>query len=178
MRILDNFISDSKILKRIEEWPAWNEKPLNWKGNAWRQRYESIDETKTIGGTIVSLIMQKCKDLSFDSVAGFEYWTTVLTKNLRIPGEDGIYSLPMHSDYDVVKYSKTKELSYPLFGAVLYFGNKDVEGGLLKTEDKTIEPLHNRLVIFNSANLHGVTEITKGERRSLAINFWKEPIML
>ena len=76
---------------------------------------------------------------------------------------------------------ETKELAYPMFGAILYFGNEDVEGGLLriweKEEPEEIEPIHNRLVVFDSAKPHGVTEVTKGIRKSIAINFWREPIM-
>ena len=115
----------------------------------------------------------------FYSAYGYEYWPTVLMPGMDTDtDEDGeVYSLAMHCDYDVVKYNETGELSYPMFGAILYFGNHDVEGGLLKVEDKSIEPIHNRLVVFNSAKPHGVTKVTKGIRKSIAINFWLEPIM-
>ena len=77
---------------------------------------------------------------------------------------------------------KTSELKYPMFGAIIYFGNQDVEGGLLRVWEgldyEEVSPTHNTLVVFDSSKLHGVTEVTKGIRKSIAINFWKEPIML
>jgi len=188
LRIIDNFITDPAILKAIDQSPFWEDNSYYWNNFKWRQRYQEIGETKTIGGTIVNLMMQDAQLLEeypFYSAVGFEYWPTVLMAGMDLQDEeDGIYSLNIHTDFDLAKYKTTGELNYPLFGAVMYFGNYDVEGGDLKVWEEnnytyhTIEPKDNRLVVFNSAKPHGVTEVTKGIRKSIAINFWREPIML
>jgi len=191
LRIIDNFIADPKVLRAIDLSPFWEDQSYYWKGFAWRQRYKDLTNDaweKSIGGCIVNLMMQDSQLLEeypFYSAAGFEYWPTVLMAGMDLQDEeDGTYSLNIHTDFDIVAYKKTGKLTHPLFGAVMYFGNEDVEGGLLKVWEEnddtyhTIEPKNNRLVVFNSHRPHGVTEVTKGIRKSIAINFWREKIML
>jgi Rps23 Pro-64 3,4-dihydroxylase Tpa1-like proline 4-hydroxylase len=48
------------------------------------------------------------------------------------------------------------------------------DGSIVWPEEKPelIKPKWNRLIIFEAANLHAVTEIVSGRRRAIAINLW------
>jgi len=93
-------------------------------------------------------------------------------------GIDGdLYHLDVHVDKDENLARATGEFVYPLFGAILYFLEGDIEGGLLKywVDEHTfkyVEAKNNRLIVFDPSQPHGVTEVTKGLRKALSINFW------
>ena len=180
-KIIDNFLTDEKVVHSINYSKFWEDKSFYFR-KADFTGFEKVNSKESIGSYIVERMLEEpeiVETYPCYSAYGYEYWPTVLLPGMDThKQEDGaVYSLDIHSDYDVVKYNETGELSYPLFGAILYFGNEDVEGGLLKVENKEIEPIHNRLVVFDSAQPHGVTEVTQGIRKSIAINFWLEPIM-
>lgn len=171
MIILDNFLSDTPKVNGIMRSPFWEDRSFY---------FSEFENQNSIGGYIVSEMIKSplLKEYPFSEACGYEYWPSVF-----VPGtaENG-YSLEVHSDYDVIRYVETDEVKYPMFGAIMYFGNLDVEGGLFRlwNEDGSfheVEPKHNRLIVFDSSMQHGVTEVTKGIRRSIAINFWLEPIM-
>ena len=186
MRVVHNFLTDEKVVNSINFSKFWEDKSyyfrkLDYKG------FENYDTKNTIGSYIVERMLEDSsllEEFPFYSACGYEYWPTVLMPGMETnTGEDGdVYSLDVHSDYDVARYMKTGEIKFPMFGAIIYFGNEDVEGGYLRIWDgldyKEVSPTHNTLVVFDSSKMHGVTEVTKGIRKSIAINFWKEPIML
>lgn len=186
MKVIHNFLTDEQVVHSINFSKFWEDKSyyfrkLDYKG------FESYDTKNTIGSYIVERMLEDSsllEEFPFYSACGYEYWPTVLMPGMETSvGENNeIYSLDVHSDYDVARYMKTSELKFPLFGALIYFGNENVEGGLLRVwEDlnyEEVSPTHNTLVVFDSSKLHGVTEVTKGIRKSIAINFWKDPIML
>lgn len=189
MKIIDNFISDPKVLASINTSPFWEDDAYYWNEFKWNQSYQSMQDSKpTIGSYIVAKMMEESwltEEYPFYSASGYEYWPTVLVKGMSTEEElDGTYSLNIHTDFDVVAYKTTGELKYPLFGAIMYFGNEDVKGGELRVwennddEYQTVLPKNNRLVVFNSHRPHGVTEVTEGVRKSIAINFWRDAIML
>ena len=186
MIVLDEFLTDEKAVESINYSKFWEDKSFyfrkaNFKG------FDKLEEKGSIGSYIVERMMEEptlFDEYPFYSAYGYEYWPTVLLPGMDTDTDENgdVYSLAIHADYDVVKYMETGELSYPMFGAILYFGNEDVEGGVLRVwEDENtyreIEPKNNRLVVFNTYKPHGVTEVTKGIRKSIAINFWLEPIM-
>jgi len=44
-------------------------------------------------------------------------------------------------------------------------------------EPEIIKAKFNRLIIFDASKLHGVSKVTKGRRRAIAINLWdKKPL--
>jgi len=178
--VIDNFLTDDKALQAINYSKFWEDKSFYFR-KADFNGFEKVDSKGSIGSYIVERMLEESEiveNYPCYSAYGYEYWPTVLMPGMDTQEEDGqVYSLDIHSDYDVVKYNETGELSYPLFGAILYFGNEDVVGGFLQVENKEIKPINNRLVVFDSAKPHGVTEVTKGIRKSIAINFWLEPIM-
>jgi hypothetical protein len=183
MLIFDNFITDTKVLKGITNSPFWERKSFYWNDALFNKDKE---RTNGIGEFLVEQMLAHpiiSKEYPFDRAAGFEYWPTVTTKNSI--SEDCDYSLDVHTDFDILRYETTGEVVHPLFGAIIYFGNQDVEGGTLRSweEDddeicKLVEPVNNRIVVFQSDKPHGVTSVTSGIRKSIAINFWEDPVML
>jgi hypothetical protein len=137
-----------------------------------------------IGSYLVSRILEVPNVMDifpFKKALGFEYWPTVLSgddDHVDV-GEDGdLYSLDIHVDKDENLAEATGEFVYPLFGALIYFLDEEVQGGNLKYwKDahtyKEIEPQNNRLIVFDSSKPHGVRAVTKGLRKSIAINFWE-----
>ena len=187
MIVIDNFLTDPKAVQAINYSKFWEDQSYYWNEFKWKQPNTEAD-ANSIGAYIVERMMQDEALLDaypFYSVVGFEYWPTVLLPGMDLESEeDGTYSLNIHTDFDLARYKTTGEVKHPSFGCVMYFGNEDVEGGELRVWEydsdiyESIEPKNNRLVVFDSHKPHGVTEVTKGIRKSIAINFWKEPIML
>jgi hypothetical protein len=173
--VIDDFLQDTKALRSISKSPFWRDPAYYW------HLMTGLDNG--IGSYIVSRIVEQQDLLNawpFEKALGFEYWPTVLNDDDDIleVGEDGdIYSLDLHVDKDENLARATGEYVYPLFGALLYFLDSEIKGGLLKIwiDDHTykmIEPKDNRLIVFDSSKPHGVTAVQKGLRRSIAINFW------
>lgn len=189
MIVIDNFLTDPKAVNAINYSKFWEDQSYYWNDFKWKQRYEGVDSgSNSIGAYIVERMMQDeglLEAYPFYSITGFEYWPTVLMPGMDLESEeDGIYSLNIHTDFDLVRFKTKGEIRHPSFGCVMYFGNEDVEGGELRVWEtnectyESVSPKHNRLVVFDSHKPHGVTEVTKGIRKSIAINFWREPIML
>lgn len=185
MIVIDNFLTDEKAVHNINYSKFWEDKSYYFR-KADFKGFNTFEEKSTVGAYIVNRMLQESELIEafpFFSAYGYEYWPTVLMPGMEpeIEFDHESYSLAIHSDYDVAKYMKTGELCYPMFGAILYFGNEGVEGGKLRVWESVdyeeVDPIHNRLVVFDSSKMHGVTEVTKGIRKSIAINFWKEPIM-
>jgi len=180
--VIDNFLTDPKAVNAINYSKFWEDQSYYW------TELTEVQDSNSIGAYIVERMMQDEELLEaypFYSIKGFEYWPTVLLPGMDLePEEDGTYSLNIHTDFDLLLYKTKGELRHPSFGCIMYFGNEDVEGGELRVWEKdeytyeSVSPNHNRLVVFDSHKPHGVTEVTKGIRKSIAINFWKEQIML
>ena len=179
--VFDNFIADRGTLKGITNSPFWERKCFYWNDAL----FGGSERTNGIGEYLVELMMKHPairKEYPFERAAGFEYWPTVTTQHSV--SEDPEYALDIHSDFDILRYETTDEVRHPLFGAVIYFGNEDVTGGDLRVwEDdeetcKIVEPIGNRIVLFQSDKPHGITSVSTGIRKSIAINFWEEPVLL
>lgn len=103
---------------------------------------------------------------------GFEYWTHILTKE---------NNLEWHRDKDEELYAEMMEFYYPTCGAILYGQHDDLVGGLLEINNgdgtfDTVDPVPNRLVLFDAGKLHRVTDIEQGTRRAFSCNLWDTKI--
>jgi len=174
--IVDDFLQDERAFKAISSSPFWRDPAYYW------HFMSGLDNG--IGSYLVSRILQLPNMMElfpFSKALGFEYWPTVLSADDDIIdiGEDGdLYSLDIHVDKDENLARATGEYVYPLFGALVYFLDEEVEGGNLKYwKDehtyKEVEPKNNRLIVFDSSKPHGVLAVKKGLRKSIAINFWE-----
>jgi hypothetical protein len=106
--------------------------------------------------------------------AGFEYWTNLMSAERRPV-------LDWHYDHDEHLYDTTGKMLTTNLGLVYYCHNKMPKGGYLEIdrgndELERIQPVPNRLIIFDPSIPHRVAPITEGERRTLACNIWmKKP---
>jgi hypothetical protein len=104
---------------------------------------------------------------------GFEYWSNALVAGDR-------NDLPWHFDKDEHLWSTTNKVLSPTHGLVYYCHKKMPKGGYLEIERggemERIQPVPNRLIIFDPSIKHRVTPIHDGVRRTFASNVWmKKP---
>ena len=108
-----------------------------------------------------------------EEYAGVEYWNNIMS----IPGNR--QDLPWHFDKDEHLYNTAGELKTPYIGSVYYAhkflpseGYLEIKRGENMCDVERIQPVPNRLVIFDSGTVHRVTHITSGMRRCFATNIW------
>ena len=180
MITIDDFITDDDLINKMKD-----TKSDFWKlGYHWWGGWWNSDSFMTLRHELIETIWRyecppQMRGLDLD---GFEHWVGVLNKDNKIGDEDG-YALNHHFDKD-----EGVGISKPILGTVYYppMDEPQCKGGYLKVYDtymderdapyELIAPVPNRLVIFDAAKLHAVTEITKGNRYAIAINLWdKKP---
>lgn len=103
----------------------------------------------------------------------FEYWINHATPD---------NNLGWHQDKNEREYNEEGTTKCPLFGAVYYGYPHRLRGGYLeisKSGDlepattERIEPLYNRLVVFDPSQWHRVSDIEEGERFGFQVNVWR-----
>lgn len=174
--IYDNFITDDNLLQKLQDESLWIEcskqDPMWWDGES---------EPKTIWEELSKAIWSDRPELK-DAV-GIEYWCN------RIDPDQGY--LPWHIDKDEIELTENNKLVTPIMGSVLYGFNHDghFTGGKLLlvdadvNDDPTIyetlkideivqiDPLFNRMLIFNASKWHQVSLTTgTGARYTFAAN--------
>ena len=168
--VIDNFL-DTKdpLYKEVREDLLWDTPPRNsWidKGQTPNNIWEAI--TQKVWNYASTLL-----PTDFD---GFEYWGDQLKP-------DGRLTVAWHQDKDEFQYYFAKETATvtPYMGSLYYAHTELPEGGFLQIrrgeEEDTdkferVQPVPNRLVLFDSSSWHCVTEVTDGKRRHLASNVW------
>lgn len=118
-------------------------------------------------------IVSSIEDVPED-YAGVEYWSNIMS--MDGPRQD----LPWHFDKDEHLFSKGDgKLVRPYIGSVYYAHTEIPEEGYLEirrgnneNDVERIQPVPNRLIIFDSGTVHRVTPITSGIRRCFATNVW------
>lgn len=159
MIVVDNYISDSYLLKEITDDTNWEHSiDFNWKNKQ--------DNSKNIFETIADKIwFDYTPDIIYE---GYEYWTHSLTKDS--------YTVDWHKDKDEHKYKTKGILSHPFRGCIYYAHTELPQGGYLEimrdNEIERIQPVPNRLIIFDPSKSHRVSSVTEGKRRSLISNIW------
>ena len=110
-------------------------------------------------------IVGKYFDLS--NAIGYETW---IRMNTRPCG--------WHRDHDDRLEKTTGELKYPLCTTVYYpYVSEDLKGGRLMFENGTILlPKTNRMAFFGPNIYHDVELFEGGERISILLNPWNEPL--
>jgi hypothetical protein len=169
MIIIDDFLpKDSLALETITDDSLWQESlPYSWLGSEEAAKDVWQQMSVHIWGEISKFGIMPEK---FD---GVEYWS-----NAMVTGgakED----LPWHYDKDEQLYDGGNgELRTPYIGSVYYAHKEIPDGGFLEIDREgdaeRIQPVPNRLIIFDSAKVHRVVPITSGLRRTFATNVWIE----
>jgi|TARA_R110000744_G_scaffold86535_7_gene169089 hypothetical protein len=167
MIIIDDFLpKDSLALQTITDDSLWETcLPYKWIGteeaasDVWQQMSVHIwGEISKFG-------------ILPDKFAGVEYWSNAMA----LGGSKT--DLPWHYDKDEQLYNGGKgELKTPFIGSVYYAHKEIPDGGFLEIDREgdveRIQPVPNRLIIFDSATVHRVVPITSGLRRTFATNVW------
>ena len=167
MIILDNFLPDGPLKGQLSEDFNWTKShPYRWLDSG--KKPSSIWES--LAYEVWNGIFAQTETVQ---AAGFEYWTNALTA-------EGRNDLDWHFDKDEHKFfGEEKILLTPYKGMVYYCHKEMPTGGFLEIERgngevERIEPVPNRLIIFDPSVLHRVTPITSGVRRTFASNLWLE----
>ena len=163
MLVIDDFLY-------IEDWLQFNKNEL------WEERHRNtwfaIDkEVEYFYEHISKLIWNTWNEDHIYGCKGYEYWTHILSES---------NPMPWHMDKDENHYTKTGEYIYPVMASVLYAEHKDLNGGYLEINNggelERIEPVPNRLVIFDGSKPHRVSLVTRGKRRTFACNLWDKKV--
>ena len=173
MLIVDDLIKDKKMISVLKSDETWINFPsLNWWDGWWKTKPRNIMEL------LIEIIWKKYANFE-NQIAGFEYWS-----NLSIANS----SLSWHVDKDEKYFLDTKKYKMPTKGHIYYVESTNVEGGYLEISNlpiskrpderklERVQPLENRLIMFNPSDPHQVTKIISGKRRAFLANAWfKKP---
>ena len=174
--IIDDFIKDESLKMRINDsqiltepgvykwWNGW------WNGNPTNVEQELIEY----------VWKNHCPIRETFQISGFEFWSGIQSAE----HEDYDNNLILHKDRDEGLWDVTKETVNPVMGSVYYPSDQSFEGGFLEvysngtdSEPERIMAKPNRLIIFEAGNVfHRVSVVTKGTRKAIAINLWKDLI--
>lgn len=168
MIVQDSFITDPKTLEQFvkqENWSDEFQEKTMWYPGWWVREPENVWEQ-----TILTIWKDLISDTS--KIQGIEYWLNVLPA-----GGD----MQWHFDRDETAYERDKSIFSPAIGSVYYPIPHQVRGGYLEMQDEVKEierlaPVFNRMVIFQSSNLHRVTPVYFGPRFVFVTNIWTEKI--
>lgn len=190
MLVIDNFLPKAE-LERLRDDKYW-QKPISGRfviQDYWNLASDHIIYMHTAKmmfewGCMRDPLLKKAYNIS----SGIEWWTHLFPyTNVNDRGDpmEIRKGLDWHKDKDEILYKRTKEIISPLAVAVLYVhDDEEVDTmGHLELEYKTnytqeIDPIPNRLVIFDGTKLHRVTEGTNiKKRKSLIANLWPTVIL-
>jgi predicted 2-oxoglutarate/Fe(II)-dependent dioxygenase YbiX len=77
-----------------------------------------------------------------------------------------------HLDKDELLWQNARQMRHPLISSVYYPAHCACEGGELMIDDVSVIPTPDTLVAFAGNLRHRVCVVTKGERWSIAMNFF------
>ncbi len=170
MLVCDGFLKDPQLLGQLRDEHMLKSVPAyNWWDGWWRSSPANPLELT------IQRVWQG--QIAEAEVAGFEYWFN----NLSVGR-----SLKWHRDCDEALRAREGRYITPMIGNVYYVIVKDVVGGLLElsnnsslldvetSELERIQPVENRLVVFDPSFWHRVTRLARGRRIAFQVNLWSE----
>lgn len=163
MIVFDNLLPDGDLKERVREDMLWQKShPYSWK--------DFGAEPKHVFEEFADFVWERFKPaVKYD---GYEYWTQSL--NSATERKD----VGWHNDKDEHLFFNKGILKTPYIGFVYYAHRTIPDGGFLEInregDVERIQPVPNRLVIFDSGTEHRVVDITSDVRRSLVSNIWVE----
>lgn len=165
MIIIDDFIVDKKILDHFANKEVW-ERLDESSYNIYSSVHDKIEQP-------LADFIWKVKDKfwKYEEWKHFEYWANIT---------DEYQQLDWHVDKNEQLTASTGEVVCPLAGAVWYGYPHKVWGGYLEIENQhkfnvdyeRIQPVYNRIVVFDVSQNHRVAPILAGRRYGLQVNLW------
>ena len=164
MIVIDNFIKNPEILHYFSDIETWN-KLDNGSGNTWSGYRYDLD--LPLADYILKVKDTFWKEKEWSSI---EYWVNIT--NAR-------QTLDWHEDKNEELAESEGTIIHPQAGAVWYGFPHVVLGGYLEiiNDDlqpdlERIQPVYNRLVVFDVSKTHRVAPILSGTRYGLQVNLW------
>jgi len=174
--VIDNFIKDEMLKREVANMQLLNNPgKYKWYDGWWNNEANTTEER-----LIQYIWKDNCPIRESFDIRGFEYWTGI--QSAEDPRYDN--NLILHADRDEGLWDNTGKTKNPLIGTIYYPEQAEFEGGMLEiytngfdNEPERIYAKPNRLIIFNAGDvLHRVDVVTKGTRKAIAINLWKDLI--
>tara|TARA_R110000822_G_scaffold64282_1_gene157845 strand:+ start:1938 stop:2495 length:558 start_codon:yes stop_codon:yes gene_type:complete len=173
MIIFDDFLPDSNLRENLTKDSFWDNTesfPIKWV-NFCEESSNPIEE-------LCKLVWNKVVGIK-QNIDGWEYWAHHLTA-------DKHGKLDFHLDTDIshivsaekeVQMVKNGEIRTTRNGFIYYAHQTLPEGGYLEIKNKNeeierIEPVPNRLIVFDPSKKHRVAEVKYGVRKSIVSNAW------
>ena len=170
MIVIDDFIKDKEILDSFldMEW---------WKNLDEGEGYDKIKKLNPdFSSNNLTFLEKLVKNLYINFWSNytpnyFEYWANITNEH---------QILDWHQDKDEKLWELENKLSLPKVGAVWYGYPHKVWGGYLEIQNEDeaapdferIQPLYNRVVVFDITKQHRVAPVLAGHRFGLQINLW------
>ena len=172
--VTDDFIKDTSLLSRLQNETLWKECD-----EARFYFWQRDDPITNIWEELSKEIWQHRPE--YKEAVGFEYWCNIKSEN---------QSLTWHIDKDEYELHENDDLVTPIMGAVYYGIDHKFKGSgnlmlidadidqtspfLYNYEENNevvkVEPLFNRMVIFNASKWHRVETKFTGKRYTFAVN--------
>ncbi len=200
MKIIDNFVKDRRLLNDMQD---LSNKEFWHEGYSW---WHNSSPTITLRHRLIDYMWLQGKFELPEPLIGFEHWTGIYDAEEKISYQDHVdhshfehiqadkkgskkFALIHHYDKDEGLYNDTGEIVSPSIGCIYYpILKQKCKGGKLRIYDaepgeqaydapfETVDPVPNRLIIFNPGILHAVEQVTKGSRFAIAINLWSKAL--
>ena len=178
MLLIDDFLPEGDLKTSMESEELWKESlPLSW--------YECGKEIKDYKEQFCQHVWTNYFFTNKPvEITGWEYWS----HSMNAKGD--YKDLGFHVDSDIYQQLVSEEVEQQMIAegkakvpkhGFIYYAHKELpEGGYLEVKREhgdleRIQPVPNRLIIFDPSCIHRVTRVTKGVRRSLVCNLWKIP---
>lgn len=126
---------------------------------------EEVTNIAWVNSEEINLWQKQMMEFAFRAMGNFKYMGLESWSHYQTKPE-------WHYDKDEDLYNQTGILAFPICSIVYYPKIDLVSGGEFITEDVTIKPKNNRLIVFSSGVYHSVNDF-KGERFSVIINPWE-----
>lgn len=160
MIVVDNFIRDVFFRENLMDDRHWQQNaPYTW--------YDRDTDQKDIWIKLARTIWKfNSQFQNLGDYEGYEMWTQCINQR----------ELEWHRDKDEYKNKHHSEVVTPLMGSIWYAHTDNIIGGNLQIRSdsgiQTIQPVSNRLVIFDVSQWHRVSYTNSGNRRSVMSNVW------
>jgi len=175
MIIFDDFLPVSDLRENLTKdsfWDSIESFPIEWVDFRKEPSNPMEELCKLVWNEVVGIKQ---------NIDGWEYWAHYFTSQ-------GKNRMNFHRDNDLDYYVtpeveeemvKNGEIRAADKGFIYYAHQSLPEGGYLELKRKNdelerIEPVPNRLIVFDPSMQHRVTTVKRGVRRSLVSNLWQE----
>lgn len=174
--VIDNFLDTSSCLyKKITHDDSWNVPVIDY---GWLDRGATPTDRWS---ALADKIWRFASELLPSDFEGTEYWGQELGQDVSLN------QMGWHQDKDQYLYDSTggEEVVHPEIGSIYYAHKTPIAEGFLEIQRESenvwdvggmerIQPIPNRLIIFDSSVFHRVSPVLSGVRRHFATNIWKK----